>query len=512
MGLFSPDQLEQINAVAAKSKEVLKPIKVSKSITSSQHEIEESTRAVLEYFGDSPAILITSVEQLHGYVTKAIESGYCAIDTETTGLDLTHDTIVGVCLYYPGGVECYIPSKHIVPIFETPYKDQLSYEEIGAELKRLIITDTKTIWYNADFDLAMTYKDLKVDFLPVFYYDCMIAWRCLKENETAHGLKGLYAKYIGHRSDPKKFSDFFSPKLYPYSKPEVAKLYAANDAKITYELFIWQLPYVTKSHPKCQKNHLEKIADLVWSIEFPMVKVCAIMHRTGIFLDTDTSKVLQPRYHAMRDKEFSKLADMIQPYLDQADAITLRKSPFKTAYNFNPNSTPQVEYLLNSIMKLGLESTKAEVLKKLNYPITKQLAKVKSIDTILSSFVDKLPIMADVDGRVHSSFKSIGADTGRMSSAEPNVQNIPSHALDVRHQFRATPAMEKLDDCKQTENGIEVTIGLYDTVYMADNTERDVIDLQVGDVIKILNNNEEVNAVVKSISNQAPNARICFDV
>jgi hypothetical protein len=99
-----------------------------------------------------------------------------------------------------------------------------------------------------------------------------------------------------------------------------------------------------------------------------------------------------------------------------------------------------------------------------------------------------------------------------MSSSDPNVQQIPSHATDIRHQFRATPAMEKIDDCEQTDNGIEVTIGLYDTVYMADNTEKDVIDLQVGDVIKILNNNEEVNAVVKSISNQAPNACICFDV
>ena len=129
MGLFSQDQMDQINAVAAKSKEVLKPIQVSKSITSNQHEIEESTRAVLEYFKDSPAILITTSEELHDYITKAIESGYCAIDTETTGLDRIHDTIVGFSLYYPGGVECYIPCKHLVPIFETPYKNQLSYEE-----------------------------------------------------------------------------------------------------------------------------------------------------------------------------------------------------------------------------------------------------------------------------------------------------------------------------------------------------------------------------------------------
>ena len=56
------------------------------------------------------------------------------------------------------------------------------------------------------------------------------------------------------KGDPKKFSDFFTAQLFPYCKPEVAKLYAANDAKITYELFKWQLPYVTKDHPKCKNR------------------------------------------------------------------------------------------------------------------------------------------------------------------------------------------------------------------------------------------------------------------
>ena len=297
MGLFSQDQLDQINAVAQKSKEVLKPVQVSKSVSATQQEINKSTRAVLEYFGDSPAILITTVEQLHDYVTKAIESGYCGIDTETTGLDRIHDTIVGCSLYYPGGVECYIPNNHIVPIIETPYKDQLTYEEVSQELRRFVITDTKMIFANADFDLAMIYKDYKVDMIPICYYDVILAWRCLKENEKKNGLKELYNKYpMGGKGDPKKFSDFFSPKLFPYSKPDVAKLYAANDAKITYELFLWQLPYVTKSHPKCQKHKLEKIADLVWNIEFPMIRVCALMHRLGVYLDKDTSNVLKPRY------------------------------------------------------------------------------------------------------------------------------------------------------------------------------------------------------------------------
>lgn len=513
MGLFSQSQIDQINAVAAKSKEVLKPIQVSKSVTSTQHEIDESTRSVLEYFGDSPAILITSVSELHDYVLKAIEAGYCGIDTETTGLDRIHDTIVGFSLYYPGGVECYIPCKHIVPIFETPYKNQLTYEEVGRELQMFVDAKTKMIFANADFDLAMIYKDFKVDMIPICYYDVILAWRCLKENEKKNGLKELYNKYpMGGKGDPKKFSDFFSPKLFPYSKPDVAKLYAANDAKITYELFKWQLPYVTKSHPKCQKNHLEKIADLIWNIEFPMIRVCALMHRVGIYLDKDTSNVLKPRYHTKRDKEFAILVGMIQEVMQNADAITLKKCPFKSANNFNPNSPPQVGYLVRKIMGLELESTEGDVLEKLNLPITNQLLKVRSLDTLIGSFVDKLPEMISPVGRIHSTFKSVGAATGRMASADPNVQNIPSHATDIRHQFRATPAMEKVDDCIETDQGIEITLGSYDTVFMADNTEKEVLDLQIGDIVKLLNNGKEVHAIVKSISNTAPNTTVCFNV
>lgn len=411
MGLFSQSQLDQINAVAAKSKEALKPAPVSKSVTSMQHALEESTRDVLEYFKDSPAILIHNQSELHEYVDKVIASGYCAIDTETTGLDRIHDTIVGASLYYPGGVECYIPCRHIVPIMETPYKGQLSCEEVGSELQRLVDAKVKTIWYNADFDIAMIYKDFKVDFIPVCYYDCMIAWRCLKENDDARGLKALYAKYVAHGDiQSKKFTDFFSVKLFPYSRPEVAKLYAANDAKITYELFKWQLPYVTKNHPKCQKHHLERVADLVWNIEFPMISVCAKMHRLGVYLDRDTSAVLKPRYHEIYDKEFGKLADYVQKYLDEAEPSVRKRAPFKSGKDFNPRSDPQVKYFCYDLLKLDVKSTRKEDLKPLNLPETNQLNKVRSLATLISSFVDKLPESTGATGRVHSTFKSSGAD------------------------------------------------------------------------------------------------------
>ena len=419
MGLFSQDQLDQINAVAAKSKEVLKPIKVSKSVTSTQHEIEESTKAVREYFSDSQAVLITSVKELHEYVLKAIDAGFCGIDTETTGLDRIHDTIVGASLYYPGGVECYIPCKHLVPIFETPYKDQLTYEEVGKEFQLFVDAGTKMIFANADFDLAMIYKDLKVDLIPVCYYDVILAWRCLKEDEPKNGLKELYSKYVLRgKGDPKKFSDFFNPKLFPYCRPEDARLYAANDAKITYDLFRWQLPYVTKSHPKCQKHHLEKIADLVWNIEFPMIRVCASMHRVGVYFDMSVRNTLKARYDSKYQAENRILQNMVQDIMNDADAMTVSKSPFKTGRDFNEGSPRQVTYLLKHFLHCEVSSGDKETLTLLNLPVTNQILKVRALGKLLNSFIDKLPDEVGPDGRIHATFKSIGADTGRMCIAQ----------------------------------------------------------------------------------------------
>ena len=510
MGLFSQEQIDQINAVAAKSKEVLKPVKVSKSVTSTQHEIEESTQAVLEYFKDSPAILINNVDDLHTYVTNAINAGYCGIDTETTGLDRIHDTIVGASLYYPDGVECYIPCKHIVPIMETPYKDQLTYEEVGKEFQRFVDAGTKMIFANADFDLAMIYKDLKVDLIPVCYYDVILAWRCLKEDEPKNGLKELYAKYVlGGKGDPKKFSDFFNPRLFPYSKPAVAKLYAANDAKITFDLFKWQLPYVTKSHLKCQKNHLEKIADLVWNIEFPMIRVCALMHRVGVYYDMGVRNILKNRYDTKYNEENIKLSEMIQEIINDADVITTQKSPFKTGKDFNEGSPKHVVYLLNQFLHCEVSSGDKATLTLLNLPVTNQILKVRALGKLLNSFIDKLPEVVGPDGRVHSTFKSIGADTGRMSSSDPNVQQIPSHATDIRHQFRATPAMEKLLDADYDDSSDSIYISLcrWDSV-TTEHGPKDVEDLTIGTKVKLLEDGKEVWRIVKEISNSSDNSSL----
>lgn len=410
--LFSAKDESRIQRSAQKSKQVIKPPKTVNA-RSISNDLASISQSVIEYFQGSQAILITSKEMLHDYVTNLIDSGIAGIDTETTGVDRVNDWIVGASLYYPGSHECYIPMKHLVPIFDTPYKNQLTYDEVREEFQRIVDSDTKLVFANADFDLAMIYKDIKVDLKDRCWYDVQIAWRCLKEDEPHNGLKELYSKYVlKGEGDPRKFSDFFPPKLFPYCKPEVAKLYAANDAKITYELCMWQLPYISKDNPKCKKNHLERIADLIWNVEFPLIKVCHVMHRTGMYLDNETAKVLMKRYKGRLDEGMRELRSMVQDVIDHAEYVPGSK-PFLSGKDFNPKSPQHVKYLVYKLLKVPVgrdgESTDKEVLAGIKLPVTDKILEVRSLEVLINTFVEKLPNATTPDSRIHGQFKQIGA-------------------------------------------------------------------------------------------------------
>lgn len=422
--LFSRSQIETINQAAAKAKEAMSsPPSLSSSTSTNNTELQQLMNAVKEYFGESSeCTLVTSKEQLHEYIDLVIQDGIAGLDTETTGLDRINDYIVGVSVYSISVPPFYIPIKHLIPIFDEPYKDQFTYEEVREELQRIVDSKTKLVFANADFDLAMVYKDIKVDFLDNCYFDVLLAWRCLKENEPKNDLKSLYCKYVMKgAADPKKFSDFFTPKLFPYCKPEVAALYAANDAKITLELYEFELPFLTKGNRRCQAHHLEGIADLFWNIEIPMIRVCQIMHRQGTYIDKTLAAKLIKKYQAKMNAEMSKLADMVQDILNTSDYSQVSKSPFKSGKDFNPKSQPQVKYLLCNLMKLSQVEkggTGKEIIRDINLPITNQILNVRSLGVLISTFVEKLPKATTSDSRIHAQFRSVGADTGRMCIAE----------------------------------------------------------------------------------------------
>lgn len=428
MGLFSKAQAAKIMATAKKSKAPVKPAQKKVNTKTITAEIARISKEVIEYFKDSKAELITTKEQLHDYVSKMIEAGIGGIDTETTGLDRVHDTIVGTSLYYPGGVEVYIPINHIIPIFNEPYKNQLSYEDVGKEYARFIEAKTKLIFANADFDLGFIFKDMHVDLITCCFFDVIIAWRCLKEDEKSNALKVLYAKYVlGGKGDPKRFSDFFTPELFPYCDPNVAKLYAANDAKITYELFMWQLPYIKKDNPLCKKHGFEALSDLIWNVEIPMIAVAQKMHRQGMFIEKEVSDMLIHKYHKLLDNANLKLQSMIDEVMNGGQYVSRTKPPFYTPQDFNPNSSKHVEWLAYDLLGLNdgrSKGTDKEVLKTFNNPILNQILYCRSLVTLISTFVDKIPESVAEDHRIHCTFKTIGADTGRMSSADPMEINL----------------------------------------------------------------------------------------
>lgn len=522
MSLFSPAQREQIDLVAKKSVKPLESQKgSSKSSRSVNSELIRISEMVQEYFSDSSAILITTPEQLHDYVSELIEVRYAGIDTETTGLDVVRDTIVGVSLYYPGGVECYIPIKHLVPIFDVPVKNQLTYEQVRVELQRMADEGVRLIFANADFDLAMIYKDIHVDFNDNMYVDVLNTWRCLKEDEKDNSLKGLYNKYVlKGKGDPKKFSDFFSAALFRYCRPEIAKLYAAHDAKITYELFLFELPYITKDHVKCKEHGLQAIADLVWQIEMPMVKVCQNLHRVGIYLDEETCRHLKVRYKKMYEQEQAKLSAMVQEILDThpTSFVGGRTSKlFNSGRDFNGNSTPHVIHLFRDILKIprfqqGNVSADKETLSELNLPVANQILRMRGALKLISTYVDKLPNSVASDGRIHARFKSVGADTGRMSSYDPNLQNIPSHATDIRHMFRASAESKQEVECQQTDTTVSVTLPNYYIVNTPEG-ETKVHDLTAGSIVQLNHNKTPHNLTIKSISyiENSPDMLLVFE-
>lgn len=503
MGLFSKSQVDIINNIAKKSQAVQAP-KTTKKASSINEELNSMMELVQEYFKDSPAILIETEDQLHEYIDKCIESGFCGIDTETTGLDRNLDYIVGASLYCPNEQPCYISLKHRIPIFEDLYKGQLTYEVVAKEFQRFVDEKCKLIFANANFDLYMIWKDLKVDLNKAFFYDVILAWRCLKEDELHNDLKSLHNKYVLEgKGDPKKFSDFFPPALFPYCKPEVAKLYAANDAKITYDLFRWQLPYILKDNKKCQAAHLEHIADLIWNLEFPLVPVIQDIERVGMYIDQDTSKCLQDSYHVVYDKELAELKGMVDDTIEKfGHPTTNKKPPFNSGKDFNPRSTLHVKYLLYDMMKLpkvdGKEGTGVAILSEFNLPITNKIVDVRSLATNISTFIDKLPNATAKDGRIHANFKQVGAGTGRMSSSDPNLQNIPSKLDDVRHMFRATPeSFEKIQlegDCEY-----ELNLNSYDQVQLDSEEFVSLRRLEPGNIVKFKDGKTDVLLTVKSV-------------
>ena len=385
-------------------------------------------------------MLIQDEPVLVEYIDTCIQNNLISIDTETTGLDPLLDEIVGVCIYTPNQPSAYIPLNHISYITHEKIDGQLSIDFVKEQFNRLIETKPDIIMFNATFDIRFMRNRVGVKDIYCTW-DCYLAARCLNENEPSSALKKLHQKYVlDDKEDAFTFDDLFRGITFNIIPIKTAYLYAAHDPIITYELYMYQKQYLRED---IEREDLRNVYWVFKNIEMPCVSVVADMEDTGIEFDFEYNAKLKEKYHKILEEKEEAFIKSYQPYSAEISKYEKLEDPINIA------STQQLAILLYDIMGCDLffdkntkketRSTKEEALKKLDNPVANAILEYREFATIVSTFIDKLPECVNPnDGRIHCKFNQYGADTGRMSSSDPNLQNIHSHNKDIRKMFKAT--------------------------------------------------------------------------
>lgn len=395
--------------------------------------------------------LVTEEKRIKEYFDKAISNGVLAIDTETNGLDRIDGKIAGLCLYTPGEKGIYIPIGHTSYMTGAEYKKNVSTKIIQREFNRC--KNVRYILHNAKFDMHILHWMVGVDIVP--YWDTMIAANLLDENEP-HGLKTLYQKYVVGAEEEKKvasFSSLFNGIEFNKIPPEVGYMYAAFDPIMTYELYKFQEPYLTKGTYECDTKGLERVADIFRNIEMPVLEVVFNMEVQGVDIDTELASKLKAEYTGYMtraEEKFHAELNKLEPFINKLRVTSPAKYE-KIKDRIDISSPQQLAILFYDV--LGFVSpdnrkprgTGEEILKSFQHPITDAILEYRAMAKLLSTYIDAIPEhISKRTGKLHANFNQYGAKTGRFSSSNPNLQNIPSQkkklsdgtVIDAGHDIR----------------------------------------------------------------------------
>lgn len=429
-------------ATKTKSKKVSTPtVKGGNDILSRINQIKATVETNLGQYKEEYQV-IRDKEVLHDFISECIGNGYISIDTETDGLDPLQNTLAGICPYTPNQKSGYIPINHVSYITGQRASNQLDADFVISEFDRLLAKKPDIDMFNAKFDIRF----LRAFGLTDIYctWDGYLASRILNENEPHKNLKQLHQKYcLDGKGDAFRFDDLFKGIPFTYIPPDIGYLYAAHDPYITYELNEYQRKHLT------DKTDREDIKNMYWvfqNIEMPCIDVVANMEDNGILFDKNYANELSTKYNEMLEEKKKAFYQACEEYKDKIDNFRLKHTDAKIDNPINIASPTQIAILLYDILKIESPDKKAPrgtgepVLEKIDLPLAKAILDYREIAKLLSTYIDKLPECANPkDGRIHCSFNQYGADTGRMSSSDPNLQNIPSHNKDIRKMFIASP-------------------------------------------------------------------------
>jgi DNA polymerase-1 len=339
------------------------------------------------------------------WLKKLQESDAFAFDTETTSVHYMKAELVGVSFAIEAGKAAYVPLTH-------DYEDapeQLDKDWVLAQLKPLLESTTiKKIGQNLKYDAnVLSHYDIALQGIE---FDTMIESYCYNSVATRHNMDALALKYLGYETV--HFEDIAGKgaKQLTFNQIDIEKAghYAAEDADITLRLHHAIFPALAQT---------ASMLSVFNEIEMPLLPVLARMEQTGVLIDSDI----------LADQSLSigqRLAEL------EIEAHNL------AGKSFNLSSPKQLQQILFEELKIpvikktpkGAPSTAEEVLQELalDYPLPKIILENRGLSKLKSTYTDKLPLMvSDKTNRLHTSYHQAVTATGRLSSTDPNLQNIP---------------------------------------------------------------------------------------
>lgn len=332
-----------------------------------------------------------------------------AVDTETTGVDIWgKDVIVGISLSLDKADEhFYIPIRHNVP------EAQLSPEYVWYVLKEHLENENiKKVLHNAKFDIHMLMKEgIR---LRGLYMDTMVAMHVLNENEPSFALKNLATKYgskFGFEDKSNTYEELFGKGGFENTPLDIGTVYACKDTHLTLKFHKWIMTHF---------NRLPKLKDLYFNIELPITEVFVDMEQNGFNMDLS-------------------FADTYRQELEvQVEALN---NQIKEGFgNININSNQQLAEVIYNQWKIKDDfkgkvdaQTLKEIVKKYGDTVEevkyiKALLEYRGVNKLLTTYIIPLPEKIGNDGRLHGAFNQSGTATGRISSNNPNLQNLPYDA------------------------------------------------------------------------------------
>lgn len=357
-------------------------------------------------------VTITTETELNEWLVELQKAEKFAFDTETTSLDYMQAKIVGVSFATREHHAAYVPFGHD---YENAPK-QLGKEYVLAKLKPILENpNIKKIGLNIKYDIeVLANEGIK---LQGGSFDTMLESYVLDSTSNSHGLDTLALKYLGIRTITYEELAGKGVKQLTFNQIDMEKagVYAAEDADITLKLHNTLWPRLNKE---------KGLSHIYSNIEVPLIQVLATIERNGVLID--------PAKLEQQGKEL------------QARLIELEKQAFTLAgTEFNMNSPKQLQEILFQKLHLpilqktptGQASTADNVLQELaiDFELPRIIIEYRSLSKLMSTYTNRLVEQIDKDtGRIHTSYNQTGAATGRLSSSEPNLQNIPIRTVEGR--------------------------------------------------------------------------------